>query len=382
MYSSILNATFDPVTDGMSSLGSARRGFPRPENGDLTQGTTSGAIAVEPVRPGGSVRINVARRIPEILRDFGLDLKEVLASLGLRPDLFEDPENLIEYTDFQRLLVTCERLTNCDYFGLLVGQGIGLADLGLAGRSALCAATAGEGLQNFARHFNLHSSATTASLVTSGGYARLVYAISIIGIEDTRQFQFGAVAVAYNILQELCGKNWLPTVVTIATRPPASLRPLHQFFRAPIRLNSNESAVVFEQHWLDRPLAPVDPALRRQVLAEVDARQTAIEADFPATVRRVLRKQIISGYVSMDDTAAIFDMHRRTLDRQLHRHGVRYGELLESVQGEVARQLLRDTQMQVQQIAESLHFSSAANFATAFRRWTGVTPSEFRRSAR
>lgn len=328
------------------------------------------------------MRINVARRIPGILRDFGLDLTEVLVNLGLRPDLFEDPENLIEYTDFQRLLVTCERRTNCDYIGLLVGQDIGLADLGLAGHSALCAATAGEGLQNFARHFNLHSSATTASLVTSGGFARFVYAISAIGLTETRQFQLGAVTVAYNILQELFGKNWLPTVVTFATRPPASLRPLHQFFRVPLRFDSNESAVVFEQHWLDRPLTAVDPGQRKQVLAEVDARQAAIEADFPATVRRVLRKQIISGNVSMEETAAIFGMHRRTLDRHLHRHGVRYGELLESVKAEVARQLLRDTQMQVQQIAESLQFSSAANFATAFRRWTGITPSEFRRSAR
>jgi AraC-like DNA-binding protein len=42
--------------------------------------------------------------------------------------------------------------------------------------------------------------------------------------------------------------------------------------------------------------------------------------------------------------------------------------------------LLRDTRLQVQQIAASLHFSTAANFATAFRRWTGITPSEYRQS--
>ena len=45
-------------------------------------------------------------------------------------------------------------------------------------------------------------------------------------------------------------------------------------------------------------------------------------------------------------------------------------------------QLLLDTQMQVQHVADALLFSSAANFATAFRRWTGVTPSEYRREAR
>jgi AraC-like DNA-binding protein len=35
--------------------------------------------------------------------------------------------------------------------------------------------------------------------------------------------------------------------------------------------------------------------------------------------------------------------------------------------------------LQVQQVAETLHFSSAANFATAFRRWAAMTPSEYRR---
>lgn len=345
----------------------------------LAQGAKSNGIHTEWVPLSGSVRVSVGRHLPQVLRDFGIDVAEVLAAVGLRPDLFDDPENLIEYADFQRLLAESEKLTKCDHIGLLAGQGNRLADFGLAGRAALCASTAGEALHTFARHFNLHSSATTVSVLTSGRFARLVYAISVGGLTDTRQFQLGAVAVTYNILQELCGRQWVPTVVTFATRAPANLRPLHHFFRAPLRFDSGESAVVFDKHWLDQPLAPVDPAIRRQVRADVDARQSAIEADFPATVRRILRKQIISGNTGMQDTSALLGMHRRTLDRRLHRHGVRYGELLESVKGEVARQLLRDTQMQVQQIAEALQFSTAANFATAFRRWTGVTPSEYRR---
>jgi AraC-like DNA-binding protein len=36
----------------------------------------------------------------------------------------------------------------------------------------------------------------------------------------------------------------------------------------------------------------------------------------------------------------------------------------------------------VQQVAESLRFASAANFSTAFRRWRGVTPGEYRRGAK
>ena len=104
-----------------------------------------------------------------------------------------------------------------------------------------------------------------------------------------------------------------------------------------------------------------------------------MHADFPATVRRLVRKQLLFGRCSMDAVAAALGMHRRTLDRKLQRHGLQYGDLVDSVKNDVAQQLLRDTRLHVQQVAESLRFSTAANFATAFRRWTGMTPSEYRR---
>jgi AraC-like DNA-binding protein len=84
---------------------------------------------------------------------------------------------------------------------------------------------------------------------------------------------------------------------------------------------------------------------------------------------------------SIGAVATEFGMHRRTLDRRLQRHGVHYSDLIDAVKREVACQLLRDTDLQVQQVAESLSYSNAANFATAFRRWTGVTPTGFRRAA-
>jgi AraC-like DNA-binding protein len=323
----------------------------------------------------------VVWHLPEVLREFGVQLNDALDGAGVRRDVFSDPQSTIEYPALQRLLATCEHLTGCDHIAMLVAKRTRLADFGLAGRAARCGATAGEGLQNFVDHFSLHVGATTVTLVDAGGFARMVYAITVRGITDARQLQQGAVTAMFNVLQDLCGRQWLPAVVTFATRAPSSLRPLHQFFRAPLRFDTDESAVIFERRWLDRPLPPVDPVLRSQVDVEVREQQAAILENLPALVRRVIRKQLIIGQGGMDDVAATFGMHRRTLDRHLQKHGVHYGELVASVEEDIARQLLRDTQMQVQQVAESLHFSSAANFATAFRRWTGVTPTQYRRQA-
>jgi len=336
----------------------------------------------ETVPSSGAARISVVWQLPKVVHEFGVDLGEVLEAAGVRKDVFDSRDNLIPYPAFGRLLSECEKRTNCEHIVLLFAQHTRLADMGLAGQVALCAESAGEGLQRFVDYFNLHSSATTVGVVQSGEFSRLVYAIATHGMTSTRQLQLGAMVVGYNILQDLFGSAWLPTVVTVASRPPANLRPAQKFFRAPLRFDTDESALIFETRWLDQRLPLVDPLVRQQVEAEARARRAAILSDLPATVRRILRKQLIIGDCSMDQVAAMLGIHRRTLDRYLQEHGVQYGDLVESVTTDVARQLLRDTELQVQHVAEALHFSSAANFATAFRRWTGMTPSEYRRRTR
>jgi len=327
-------------------------------------------------------RIGGAWHLPALLRERGVDVREVLADAGLRTDLFDSPDNMATMQEFARLLQECEQRTRCDHIWLLVAPRTRLADLGLAGQIARVGATAGEGLRRFVDHFNLQSTASIVSLITSGPFTRFVFTAS--GAALAHHFVAGCLIASFNILQDLCGPTWRPTVATFATRTPSSgLRLIEQHLRTPLQFDSDESALVFASHWLDRRLRPVDPLVRQQVEAMVRARQAALVADFPATVRHVLRKRLVAGLgCSMQEVAAQLGMNRRLLDRRLQRHGVGYGELVASLQDDVARQLLRDTELRVQQVAESLQYSSAANFATVFRRWTGVTPSEYRRQAR
>jgi len=351
----------------MRVLGDAHTHFPVPDELSMA---------------AASVRISVVWRLPAVLAEFGVDSRDALEASGLRLDLLDDPENRIDYPAFGRLLLACEQLTRCDHIVLLISQHTRLANFGLAGQFALCGTTVGDGLRNLVDHFNLHSSASIVSVITTGEFASFAYAIAAPDMTVTRPFQLGAMTIALNILQDLCGPSMRPAVVTFAGSAPSNLRPLHKHFGVPLRFDSEESALIFERRWLDRVLPPIDPGVRRQVEAQVRSEQAHAIENFPTTVRLMLRKQLLIGDCSMERVAAMLGMHRRTVGRHLRQHGVLYGELLESVQQDVARQLLLDTHLRVQQVAEALHFSSAANFATAFRRWTGLSPSEFRRAAR
>ena len=72
---------------------------------------------------------------------------------------------------------------------------------------------------------------------------------------------------------------------------------------------------------------------------------------------------------------------RRLLSAFRTTEGVSLPEYLRGERMRRAQRLLLETSLTVHQIAESLGFSSAANFSTAFRAHSGLTPVEFRRTA-
>ncbi len=71
-------------------------------------------------------------------------------------------------------------------------------------------------------------------------------------------------------------------------------------------------------------------------------------------------------------------MSERSLRRRLAEEGVSLSELKDELRLQLAIELLRDTRLTMEDIAESLAFSDAASFRRAFRRWTGEAPQDYR----
>jgi AraC-like DNA-binding protein len=82
------------------------------------------------------------------------------------------------------------------------------------------------------------------------------------------------------------------------------------------------------------------------------------------------------------DVAQVLAMHLRTLNRRLRDQRTTFQDVLDRVRFAVANELLEDAAAPLPRIAAALGYSEAASFVRAFRRWTGVTPGAWRRSAR
>jgi len=69
---------------------------------------------------------------------------------------------------------------------------------------------------------------------------------------------------------------------------------------------------------------------------------------------------------------------KRTLARRLEKEGTGYRQIREQFLQELARRYLLESNQTVDTVAASLGYGDAAAFRKAFRRWTGMTPQEFR----
>jgi AraC-like DNA-binding protein len=76
-------------------------------------------------------------------------------------------------------------------------------------------------------------------------------------------------------------------------------------------------------------------------------------------------------------------LHRSTstLQRQLNAEGTSYRDILETTRRDLAEKYLREGDYKQAEIAYMVGFSDQSNFARAFKRWTGVSPGQYRKSA-
>ncbi|MCD6071193.1 MAG: AraC family transcriptional regulator [Microvirga sp.] len=96
-------------------------------------------------------------------------------------------------------------------------------------------------------------------------------------------------------------------------------------------------------------------------------------------LRRVLRTELLRDSCSATMIAQLFSMHRRTMSRHLRMEGLAFRQVANEVRFEIACELLANTDMALSQIAAVLKYSELSAFTRAFRRWSGQTPSAWRR---
>ncbi|MGD0076514.1 MAG: AraC family transcriptional regulator [Candidatus Binataceae bacterium] len=323
-----------------------------------------------------SQRVGPLAEIPGLLREFGANIAEVLASVGLDADALDSLENRISFVAVGRLLHECAVKTRCQHFALLAGQRARGSHLGLPGQLVLCSPTLGAAIRTFAAYQHLNSQGMATYLLEENGVATLGSVVYQRGPEHIDQIYDFSAEAALSLMRELCGTHWRPGRVLFAHTKPTDGGPYSRFFQAPCRFDCERTALVFPAIVLQQRLPGADPKRFRMLEAQA---QAWADVNVAFWLRRSLRIMLLAEAASADEVAKRLSMHRRTLNRRLKAEGTTFQQLLDEVRFETACQLLDMSRTPITEIAVSLGYAEPSAFSRAFRRWSGTTPVERRR---
>ncbi|WP_370978825.1 helix-turn-helix domain-containing protein [Agaribacterium sp. ZY112] len=96
-------------------------------------------------------------------------------------------------------------------------------------------------------------------------------------------------------------------------------------------------------------------------------------------VVEVLKRRIGQSSLSIDHIAEELNLSKRTLQRRLQQQGISFAELRDKVRFHFSIDYLIRQQTSIDRISSTLDFSDRTSFTNAFKRWTGLSPSTFRK---
>lgn len=262
--------------------------------------------------------------------------------------------------------------------GLEVGKRITPAHIGVLGYVVLACANLGEALARLQRYIRLvydHGPMTMRTeddaIVLEWGDdcyhpGQLVDEVAITAL----------VQFARNMTdQPLCGDY-----VSFVNAEPANVQPYSDYFGCPVYFNQPTTIVRFPLSTLGLPLRQPDATLLEILEQQADnlLRQLPQTEELQTRVRKVIARLCRDSDPTLDTVADQLNLSPRTLQRRLSAQGIRFQQLLDSTRLLLAEEYLRDSRLQLTEIAQLLGYSEQSAFNHAFRRWTGQTPRQFR----
>lgn len=319
-----------------------------------------------------SFRTGSSFALPAVIRSLGHSPEAVFAEAGVDLALYAHPENRIAVRDLGRLFACAAGTAARPDIALLVVDGFRPAGLGLVGEVAAEGPDVRTALKNLIRLLQHNTLAGYPVFAHSERIGTMKFELRDSDFLGSEYVLEGATGIIMRFLQWLCGPHWRPEEVHLCRRAPADPDAFHRFFGAPIRFSATEDAVVFSADWLERPVPREE---RRR-----EARRLEIErAPWSELVRRQVAMRLGLAPLSADLIASDLGISRRQLFRHLKAEGAAIQALIDDFRFARTRHLLTAGDSPLAQIAFALGFPEQSAFTRAFARWSGISPSEWRR---
>ena len=321
-----------------------------------------------------------ARLILRELEQRGIDPAPLFIGTALRREQLLTGGD-IALPDFLRILQTGDQLLGGEPLGFLLGRKMHVFAMGPVGAAIAVAPSVRQGLQLLENFTRLH--ATYIDIDARSTMRGLT--VSILYEQETgyaeRFHTETAVLLLQQYVETLIGEPVRDVVYRFATTEPDNREDYASAVHGRLVFGAPANEVDIPQHWLDLPSPFYHAELWEQ--ARMSLARTLKEQSKGA---RTPYTQHVSTLFNTSEPPlpnlgeVAFGLHVsvRTLNRHLQAENTSFRQLKSRALANRAKLYLRESDMSIEAIAETLGYQDTANFRRAFRKSVGSSPIEYR----
>ncbi|MBW8783716.1 MAG: AraC family transcriptional regulator ligand-binding domain-containing protein [Novosphingobium sp.] len=312
-------------------------------------------------------------------RQRGRDARGIVERHGLEPRVLSDPESLVAPQQIADVLEYCSTAFDDPLFGLHIGSVQDPEVFGCV--TALCRAapTVRAGIRCLIDYLPvIHAPDCEVVLIEGRETAELSWLVNTdLGINDQANYQ--AAMLNVKLLQAIGGPAFRPSYVSLSAEArPADLPEIERLLGCKLHQRSRRNAVAFPVQTLEQTVPSANRLLFRLLGSYLEQVKHAHSRSIIDRVESYVRGALASGTCSVERCAEKIGLSVRTLQVRLAAEGARFSDLVEGQREHLAKNHLAQRRLSLDEIAERLGYGEQTSFGRAFKRWTGMTPQQFR----
>ncbi len=310
----------------------------------------------------------------------GQDPAALYRAAGIDPDLLNKPGARVPDASVDEIWEKAADIIDDPCFGLQAPKYWHPSYLHALGYAWLASHTLREALNRFVRYLRVISEKRFLRLEENSDGIAIIFSFDILGMRVPAEIDMG-MAIIIHMCRLNYGEDLKPLAVQLVHAKPLCAKEYYDLFKAPVQFSADRDCLLLSLADVDKYLIGANPQLARlndQVMIEYLGKLD--DKNIVDRVTAVIIDLLPSGGVTDKIVAEQLNMSMRSLQRRLQEVETSFRTLLEAVRKNLASTYVRDPEIELVEVAYLLGFSDQSAFSRAFKRWTGHTPSEARKS--
>lgn len=321
------------------------------------------------------------RQLAAELVSRGYPAKQLLAQIGLdERDLGEDGAR-IPFAKHAAFFELAAETVGDPCLGLNFGKTRETRDAGLLGYVGISSPTLLDGIKSLSQYRRVFSDASEIDVDGLEINGRVRWWFYGLGRELPRQCLEFAATNLVRAFREVCGRHLAPEMITFVHPRIEDIDAFERYFGCPVHFGCDENVIQLKHSDLKLRLVEADDRLLkllRRYCRDVLARHPGDAPNLEERIERLVMDRLTSDNVRFRDAAMQLGMSPRSLSRRLAECGTSYRDIVDNLRKELALRYLGDRRLSSTEIAFLLGYNELSTFNHAFKRWTGLTPTQYR----